>query len=276
VRYVIVDCGSIGLELARRWTEAGHEVVGTTPEPARLPRLRAVCADAVMLAHDDGDRVREVVAEADAAVLATRPRFVHTLSPRERVTAYRRSMIGAVRAAASVQRRLVLFSSIVVYGDGGAGDEPVTERTPVTTSLDPAAQSFSAVERMVLESRESAVLRLPETVVGHPDDPDPAATLRSMYETLGSALPFDADALVYTIDYRDAAAAAAFVVEGRLAGVFNVVPDAVVPPTAETLIGKLAADGGMPPFTFTGQLKAPIRPVSSARLRAAGFTFPHS
>jgi nucleoside-diphosphate-sugar epimerase len=273
VRYVIVDCGSVGLELARRWTDAGHQVVGTSPDPAQLSRIGAVCTEALLLSHGDGDRIREVVADAESAVLAARPRFLYTQSPRERVTAYRRSMISVVRAAASIQRRVVLFSSIVVYGDGGPGDGPVTEQTPVTTSLDPAAQSFAAVERIVLESPQATVLRLPEAVIGHPDDPDAVAVLRAMHQEVGGALPFDAAALIHVIDYRDAAAAVAFAVEHHLTGVYNVVPDTVMPPTAEAFIGKLAADAGLPPFTFAGELTAPTRPVSSAKLRAAGFTF---
>lgn len=254
VRYVIVDCGSVGLELARRWTGAGHQVVGTTPDPDRLPRITAVCTEAVVLGHDDEPRIREVTADADEAVLAARPRLLYTRSSRERVLAYRRSMIGLVRAAASAQRRLVLFSSIAVYGDGGTGDGPVDERTPVTTSLDPAAQSFSAVERMVLESPESVVLRLPDAVVGDPGDPGAGAVLRTMHGELGGTLPYDPGALIHTIDYRDAAAAVAFVVARQLTGIFNVVPDAVAPPTTEAF----------------------KPPVSSARLRAAGFTFTHS
>jgi nucleoside-diphosphate-sugar epimerase len=264
------------MELARRWAAAGHQVLGTTPEPDRLPRIAAVGAEAVMLRHDDDPRIREMVAHADGAVLAARPRLLYTHSPRERVLAYRRSMIGLVRAAASAQRRLVLFSSIAVYGDGGAGDGPVTEHTPVTTALDPAAQSFGAVERMVLESPQAAVLRLPEAVVGHPDDPAADVVLRSLHGELGGALPYAAGALIHTIDYRDAAAAVELVVAQRLTGIFNVVPDAVPPPTAESFIGKLAADAGLSPFTFTGELSAPTRPISSAKLRATGFTFSYS
>jgi nucleoside-diphosphate-sugar epimerase len=264
------------MELARRWTAAGHQVLGTTPDLDRLPRVAAVCTEAVALPHDDGAGIRDVVAHADGAVLAARPRLLYTRSPRERVLAYRRSMIGLVRAAASAQRRLVLFSSIAVYGDGGAGDGPVTEHTPVTTTLDPAAQSFSAVERMVLESPQAAVLRLPEAVVGHPDDPAADVVLRSLHGELGGTLPYDARALIHTIDYRDAAAAVELVVAQRLTGIFNVVPDAVPPPTAESFMGKLAADAGLSPFTFTGELSAPTRPISSAKLRATGFTFSYS
>jgi nucleoside-diphosphate-sugar epimerase len=269
VRYVIVDCGPIGQELARRWTAAGHEVLGTTPDPAELSGIGAVCTEAMVLAHGDADRIREVVADADGAVLATRPRLLDARPTRERVTAYRQSMISVVRAAAGLQRRLVLFSSIAVYGDGGDDPGPVTERTPVTTSLDPAAQSFAAVERMVLESPEATVLRFPDAVTGHPDDSHPTAILQAA----GGVLPFDSAALIHSIDYRDAAAA--FVMDHKLVGVFNAVPDAVTPPTAAVFLGTLAADAGLPPFRFTGEVPAPTRPVSSAKLRAAGFAFAH-
>lgn len=234
MRYIIVDCGPIGLELARRWVRDGHQVVGTTPDPERLSELATVCSEAVELPHEDADRVRDVVREANGAVLATRPRL-HTGSQQERVRAYRRSMISVVRAAASVQRRLVLFSSIAVYGDG---ESPATEETPVTTALDPEAQIFAAVERMALESPLGAVLRLPEVVV----DSDQAALQRELKEEFGDVLP-------YLIDYRDVAAAVEFVVARELAGIFNVVPDQAVPP--------------------------PGRLVSSAKLREAGFQFSH-
>lgn len=227
MRYVIVDCGPVGQELARRWTAAGHQVLGTSPDPAEVPRIAAVCSRAIVLSHDDPDLIREVAAHADGTVLATRPRFLSGRPPRERVAGYRQHMINVVRSAAALQRRLVLFSSIAVYGDGGPGDGPVTERTPVTTALDPAAQSFAAVERMVLESPEAAVLRLPEVVIG-PGEPPAAPT--------------------HAIDYRDAAAATGFVMEHRLAGVYNVVPDPA----------------------------APIRPVSSEKIRAAGFSFAYA
>ncbi|HLU32821.1 MAG TPA: NAD-dependent epimerase/dehydratase family protein [Natronosporangium sp.] len=273
MRYVIVDCGSVGLELARQWIQQGHQVTGTTPDPELVGRIEAVGADAVLLDHGDGDGVREVVRDADGAVLATRPPPQFTRPVREQVVTYRKTMIGAVRAAASVQRRLVLFSSIAVYGDGGPGDGPVTEETPVTTALDPAAQSFAAVERMVRQSREATVLRLPELVTGHPDEPDPATLLRRLRDEVGEELPFDDSALVHTIDYRDAAAAVAFVWEQGLAGVYNAVPDHVPPPTVAAFLGKLAADAGLPPFSFAGGHPTLRRPVSSARLRGAGFRF---
>jgi nucleoside-diphosphate-sugar epimerase len=273
MRYVIVDCGPVGRELARRWAEAGHRVVGTTPDPTQLPAVQAVCAEAEVVSHDDAERIREVVAHADCAVLANRPQLLYARSPRDQAIAYRRSMIPAVRAAASVQRRLVLLSNIVVFGSAGGGDGPVTELTPVTRSLDIAAQCFAAVERMVLESPEAAVLRLPAAVVGHPDGPEPDQVLRALWAETGGSLPFDGGALAYLIDFRDAAAAVDFTVTHQLAGVFNTVPDATTPPRVDTFLGKLAADAGLPPPELTGAITAPTRPISAAKLRTAGFEF---
>lgn len=273
MRYVIVDCGPIGLELARRWVEAGHEVVGTTPEPSELTAVAEVCTDAVCLTPDDASAIRQVVADADAAVLATRPPMRYTGSARERTATYRRSMLATVRAAVTGQRRLVLFSSVAVYGDGGTGEGPVTERTSLSTSLDPAPQSFGAVERMVLQSPHSTVLRLAELVVGLSDEPDPATAVEQLRSQFGEQLPFDPAALVHTIDYRDVAAAVRFVVDRELTGVFNLVADGSRPATVGDLLNGLAAAAGRGPFTFTGELTSPRRPVSSEKLRQAGFAF---
>ncbi|HET6214518.1 MAG TPA: hypothetical protein VFE14_16750, partial [Micromonosporaceae bacterium] len=191
---------------------------------------------------------------------------------RDRLVEYRHALLGTVRTAARANRRLVFLSSMVVYGDGGPGTEPIDERTPATTELEPAAQAFGAAERVVLESPHSTVLRLPD-VVGHPSDLDDTALLSFAHEHFGGAVPFSADALLYRVDYRDAAAAAAFVVDSGLTGVYNAVPDAVVPQRTGTAFDKLAADAGLPPLEFRGDVKTPTRPISSARLRSAGFSF---
>ncbi|HET8662453.1 MAG TPA: NAD(P)H-binding protein [Micromonosporaceae bacterium] len=282
MRYVIVGCGAIGLELAKQWSRAGHHVVGTTSSPARLPQVAGACAEALVVPTDDASALRAAVAAADAVVLAARPRLRFASSRRDRAAEFRRKLLLVTRSVALAQPRLLLLSSFVVYGDGrsgerrpgdgGQGDGPIDERVPASIALEPAAQSFSAAERTVLESGRGGVLRLPE-VTGHPDDLDDAALIRFTHRHLDGKVPFAADALYYRIDYRDAAAAAAFAVERDLVGVYNAVPDAVVPPTVEVVFGKLVAELGLPPVTFTGEVRTTTRPVSSAKLRAAGFTF---
>lgn len=272
MHFVIIGCGAIGLELARHWRAAGHRIVGTTTSAARVPEIEAAGAEAAVLASADRDGLRALVAGADAAIFAARPRLRFASTTRERVAQYRSQLIGGVGAVTSAQRRIVLLSSMVVYGDAGPGDAPVDERTPPTTALETAAQAFSAAERLVLEWPDATVLRLPD-VVGHPDDMDDAALLRFAHEHFGGVVPFAPDALLYRIDYRDAAAAVVHTVDTGLVGVFNAVPDAVVPPDATTAFGKLAAELGLPPLEFSGSVRTPTRPISSAKLRATGFRF---
>lgn len=294
MRYVIVGCGAIGLELAKQWSRAGHHVVGTTSSPARLPQVAGACAEAIVVPTDDASALRAAVADADAVVLAARPRVRFASSRRDRAAEFRRTLLLVTRSVALAQPRLLLLSSFVVYGDGRPGndgrpggdgtpggdrpggdkrgDGPIDERVPASIALEPAAQSFSAAERIVLESGRGVVLRLPE-VTGHPDDLDDAALIRFTHEHLDGKVPFAADALYYRIDYRDAAAAASFAIERDLVGVYNAVPDAVVPPTVDVVFGKLVAELGLPPVTFTGEVRTTTRPISSAKLRAAGFSF---
>jgi hypothetical protein len=54
------------------------------------------------------------------------------------------------------------------------------------------------------------------------------------------------------------------------------VPDDAVPPTFEDTHGQITEALGLPPITFLAEMKTPTRPITSAKLRAAGFTFSHS
>jgi nucleoside-diphosphate-sugar epimerase len=282
VHYVIMGGGVIALELAGRWRRCGQRVTVTTSTATRTAEILATGAEPVVLPPGrpglgpyDPAAVHAVVAGSDGVVIAGRPRLRFADSPRERFTAYRHALLNTVRAVTEAQRRVALLSSMVVYGDGGPGTAPIDERTPTTTELEPAAQVFGAAERMVCEAPDGLVLRLPD-VTGHPSDLDDVALLRFAHEYFTGVVPFSADALLYRIDYRDAAAAAAFCLDHDLAGVYNAVPDGVVPRSTGTAFDKLAADAGLPPLEFRGQIKTPTRPISSAKLRAAGFSFRYS
>jgi nucleoside-diphosphate-sugar epimerase len=271
------------MELAARWSLTGHHVVGTTTRPERVPELRTVCAEVAVLVGTEQDKVRAVVEGADAVVIAVAPRAAHFLSRRDRAVEYRAALIGTTRSVVAAHHRVLLLSSIVVYGDGspaaarsgrGPADAPVDEHTPLSIELEPAAQSYGTAERMVLEKPDGAVLRLPD-VYGDPRRPDPVSQLRYARAEVGGELPFAGDAPHYRIDYRDAAAAAAFVVDRGLSGVYNAVPDDVVPPTYAAETAALLGPLGLPPVRFRGEIKQPTRPISSWKLRAEGFAFEH-
>jgi len=272
MRYVIIGCGNVGMELARRWTSAGHQVVGTTTSPDRVAELGAVCTEVAVLRGSDRDAVARTVDGADAVVLTVSPRIARSYDDAARVAEYADTLTASARTAAALHPRVVFTGSISVYG-AGTGDV-ITETTPVTEDDDASPREFAAAEAAVLAAPRGAALRIPD-VYGHPRDIDYPARVKMAHEILGGSVPFSAESLLYRIDYRDAAAALAFVVERGLSGLYNAVPDAEVPPTNARAFGEICAQLGLPPLTFRGEIKTPTVPISSARLRGEGFAFSH-
>ncbi|WP_433381233.1 hypothetical protein ACQPZX_16725 [Actinoplanes sp. CA-142083] len=117
-------------------------------------------------------------------------------------------------------------------------------------------------------------MRIPD-VYGHPRDIDYPSRVEMAHEVLNGSVPFAEHALLYRIDYRDAAAALDFVVSRELTGAYNAVPDAAVPPTNGEAFAAICASHGWPPLTYRGEIATPTVAVSSAKLRGAGFSFRH-
>ncbi|MFG1942445.1 NAD-dependent epimerase/dehydratase family protein [Nonomuraea sp. NPDC048826] len=272
MRYVIIGCGNVGMELARRWTAAGHQVTGTTTTAGRVEELQEVCSDVAVLRGSDRAAVERVSSGADAVVLTVSPRLSRSFDAAQRVAEYADTLTASARTAAEVHPRVVFTSSASVYG-AGTGDV-VDENTPVTGDSDASPRNFAEAEAAVLATAGGAVVRIPD-VYGHPRDMDYPTRVKMAHEMLGGSVPFSADALLYRIDYRDAAAALDFVVSEGLTGIYNAVPDTVPPRTNEEVFGEICAAEGWPPLTFRGEIKTPTVPVSSAKLRAEGFTFAH-
>ncbi|WP_327000233.1 NAD-binding protein [Dactylosporangium sp. NBC_01737] len=271
MRYVVVGCGNVGMELARRWSAAGHHVLGTTTSPERVAEVGAVCADVVVLRGSDRAAVERATRDADAVVLTVSPRISRAFDARARVREYADTLTASAATAALVHPRVVFTSSVSVYG---AGTGPVIdESSDLTDDTDASPRNFIAAERAVLPA--GAVIRIPD-VYGHPRDLDYPSRVKLAHELLGGSVPFAPDALLYRIDYRDAAAALALVVEAGLVGVYNAVPDAVVPRTNREAFGAICAAQGWPDLTYRAEIRTPVVPVSSAKLRAEGYAFTHS
>jgi nucleoside-diphosphate-sugar epimerase len=272
VRYVIIGCGNVGMELARRWTFAGHHVTGTTTSAGRVDELKAVCADVAILRGGDSTAVRDATCDADAVVLTVSPRVARSFDANGRIAEYADTLTATARTAAAVHPRVVFTSSTSVYGSGDG--RPLDESSPTTDDPDASPRNFVAAEDAVLATPRGAVVRIPD-VYGHPRDIDYVTRVRLVHEMLGGSVPFAADALLYRVDYRDAAAALDFVVSHDLVGVFNAVPDATVPPTNGEVFGRICTEQGWPELSYRAEIKTPSVPVSSARLRAEGFGFAH-
>ncbi|BBH68741.1 hypothetical protein ACTI_54260 [Actinoplanes sp. OR16] len=269
MRYVIVGCGNVGMELARQWSLAGHHVVGTTTSPGRVDEVGAVCAEVAVLRGSDAERLGEAVRGADAVVLTVSPRVARSFDAQARVAEYADTLTTTAVTAAGLHSRVVFTSSVSVYGRGSG---VVDESSPLTDDADASPRNFIAGERAVLAADRGAVVRIPD-VYGHPRDIDYPSRVKLAHELLGGSVPFDGDALLYRIDYRDAAAALDFVVTHGLTGVWNAVPDAVVPRTNREVFADICAAEGWPELTYRSEIATPVVPVSSSKIREAGFRF---
>ncbi len=275
MRYLIVGCGNVGMELARALTADGQIVIGTTTTPDRVPQVREVCADVAVLHGDDGAAVAAAAAGVDAVVVTVSPRLTRAVSPQLRAEEYAAALTATARSAAAAHDRVVLASSTSVYGRAADAVAPLDETAPTTDSADPSPVNFLAAERAVLASPRGAAVRLPD-VYGHPRDLDYVRRVELAHSMMGGRVPFCPDALLYRIDYRDAALALRHVAEHGLAGVFNAVPDAQTPPTNAEVFSAITTAAGLPELTYRCQIEAPVVPISSARLRSTGFGFRHS
>jgi hypothetical protein len=247
-------------------------MVGTTTTPARVAELSEVCGEVRVLRGSARAELAAATTDADAVVLTVSPRLGRSFDADQRVAEYADTLLATARTAAQVHPRVVFTSSISVWRRSRPGGRRVDRHDRRSGRLTPDVRrrrggGAGAARR--------AVVRIPD-VHGHPRDIDYPARVRFAHEVLGGSVPFSAAALLYRIEVRDAAAARAFVVEHDLRGVYNAVPDAAVPLSNQEAFAGICAAENLPELTFRDEIRTPTVPVSSARLRAAGFAFAHS
>jgi nucleoside-diphosphate-sugar epimerase len=275
MKLLVLGAGNAGLEVSTRAKALGWEVVGTTTRQERVAEIEKVADKAIVLKGDDREAVAAAAADCDAVLVSVSPPVAHAVTAEDRRRTYEEVLVRSCASAAAACDRVVFMSSISVYGDGTQepGDA-LTEETPRSTSDEPSTVFYSLAEDAVLANAGGTVLRLPD-IYGHPRDIDFTSRVKLAAEHWGGAVPFAADGRLHRVHVGDVARALIFVLENDLTGVYNTVPDVVPSPTNGATFDRLADAAGIPRLTFRGELRTPTIQVSSAKLRAAGFTFEH-
>ena len=129
-------------------------------------------------------------------------------------------------------------------------------------------------EDAILSSPGGTVLRLAD-IYGHPRDIDFTARVKMAHEHMGGSVSFAGDGRLHRVHVEDVADALLFVLEHDLTGAYNCVPDLAPSPTNKEAFDRLADESGQPHLEFRGELKTPMKQVSSKKLRDAGFVFHH-
>lgn len=275
MRLMVLGCGNVGSEVARRARARGWEVVATTTTPARVPELEALADEVVVLSGNDAAAVKAAAEGADAVLVAASPRLMSSVTVEDRANSYRDVLVASCESAAAACDRVVFMSSISVYGDGTHESRDILdEDTPRTDSDEPSSVFFGLAEDAALAAPRGAVLRLAD-VHGGDNDMDYTTRVRFVHEQWGGSTAFSRSGRLHRVHVDDVADAVMHVLAEDLTGVYNCVPDVEPAPTNGEAFDAIADAAGLPRLEFREELRTPTQQVSSQRLRDSGFVFSH-
>ena len=274
MRVFILGMGHIGKALAKHLRAAGHSVTGTTTTPGKVAALRQ-CADEILVL--EGSETEKLIAAArncQLIIVTVAPDVRKTRTVEERHTHYHEVLVRSCDSARQACERIIFLSSFSVYGDGGAGSEPITEATPTANHEEPSSRYYQEAERHVLAAPGGCVLRFPD-MYGAPGDLSFAERVALCHQYFDGKAIFSADAPLYAIHFEDVVAAVLHCAQQSLTGIYNVCDNDRLPATNQQVFDAICTEQGMQPLQFLDQIKAPLRRISAQRIYDTGYRVVH-
>jgi len=273
VRAMILGCGLLGSELAKRFRAAGHHVLGTTTTESKVPGLRSCCDEVAVVRGDERARIKQLAANVDVIAVTVSPRIAQAVTKEQRLAHYSEVLVESCLSAAAACPRSVFCSSFSVFGDG-LGQATLDESSALSDSDEPSTVAYRAAERAILANDAGTVLRLPD-IYGAPGDMSFKDRLALAHKLMGGKVPFAAEGRLHRIHVLDVVRALEFVVAHDARGLFHVCDDGALPPTNQEAFDALSAEHDLPRIHFRGELKTPTQAISMAKLRGLGFALAH-
>lgn len=271
MRFLILGMGHIGQALAARLRAGGHEVRGTTTTPGKVDALAPLADEIFVLKGEDGDAVARAAEGCDAIIATIAPNVRKTRTREEREQHYHEVLELSCRSAAAACDRVIFLSSFSVYGDGGAGEAPIDETTPVANQDEPSARYYHRAEQAVLDSGAGCILRFPD-MYGAPGDLSFPDRVKMAHAHFGGKTVFGPDAPLYAIHFEDVVDAVEHAIRENLTGVYNVCDNDTLPPTNQEVFDAICDREGLSRLEFLGHIQAPNRKISADRIYATGYT----
>ena len=274
MKILIIGMGHIGKALAAKLRAGGHKVIGTTTTPAKVEGLRENADEVVVLRGNETDKVAAAAKGIDAIIVTAAPDVRKTRTKEEREHHYQEVLEETCKSAAAACERVLFLSSFSVYGDGGVGNEPITEETPVSNQDEPSAKYYNRAEQAILQTGHSCALRFPD-MYGAPGDMSFPERVKLAHQYFGGKTVFSADAPLYAIHFEDVVSAVIHAVENNLTGIFNVCDNGRTPPSNKTVFDAICDAEGLSRLEFLSHIKAPTRKISADKIYASGYRIAH-
>ncbi len=274
MKVLILGMGHVGKALAQKLKADGHTVAGTTTTPAKVAELELIADEVHVLTGDETDKVIAAAQGCDAIVVTVAPNVQKTRTKEEREIHYHDVLVKSCDSAAQACARSIFLSSFSVYGDGGAGNEPISELTPVSNQEEPSAKYYFQAENKIIANSQGCALRFPD-MYGAPGDMTFAQRVKMSHEYFGGKTIFGADAPLYAIHFEDVVNAVYHTLSNNLCGVYNVCDNDNLPATNKIVFDAICDEEGLARLEFLNQIKAPNRKISAQKIYATAYTVKH-
>lgn len=264
----------MGKALAATLRSAGHQVTGSTTTASKVSELEQHADTVVILKGSETDKLVNAARGCDAIIVTVAPNVKNTRTVEERHLHYADVLVASCRSARAACNRVIFLSSFSVYGDGGAGPEPVTEMTPTSNIEEPSSRYYQEAEQEVLGNSNGCVLRFPD-MYGAPGDMNFEQRVAMCHEYFGGKAIFSAAAPLYAIHFEDVVKAVIHALEHNLQGIYNVCDNDNLPGTNQQVFDAICAKLDLSALEFLDQIKAPLKRISAEKLYASGYRVTH-
>lgn len=275
MKILILGMGHIGKAVAKRHRENGGTVVGTTTTPKKVETLSSFADEIVVLRGSEVGKVEQAAKGVDAIIVTAAPDVRKTRTIEEREAHYKDVLEETCKSASGACKRVVFLSSFSVYGDGGPGEEPITEKTSVSNQDEPSAKYYNRAEQAVLIFGGGCVLRFPD-MYGAPGDMSFPERVKLAHQYFGGKTIFSPDAPLYAIHFEDVVDAVIHALSKSLTGIYNVCDNDKLPQTNKAVFDKICDQENLSRLEFLSQIKAPNRKISAAKIYETGYAIAHS
>jgi nucleoside-diphosphate-sugar epimerase len=228
----------------------------------------------VVLRGSETAALKSAAAGCDALIVTVAPNVKNTRTIEEWHQHYADVLVASCESARQACPRVIFLSSFSVYGDGGAGDEPVDEKTPTSNHEEPSSRYYQEAEAEVLSASSGCVLRFPD-MYGAPGDLSFEERVAMCHQYFDGKAIFSADAPLYAIHFEDVVNAVLHALEKNLEGIYNVCDNDNLPASNKQVFDAICARAGMPMLDFLDQIKAPLKKISAEKIYATGYRVVH-